>query len=135
MVLQPEVALPRTALERAEMRRNAAGVSLVNACDRVGDVFVKMIMPQVNEAAPTLLDVDRARQGDGTCDPGECASCAADCPDGCSCPHKECKVGNPIDPGCDDCVAGRCCGGVGCGAEGRGTAVVPACVAVVPGLR
>ena len=36
-----------------------------------------------------------------------------------------------------DCVAGRggCGGGVGCGAAGRGTAVVPACVAIVPGLR
>src|SRR5204862_367532 len=35
--------------------------------------------------------------------------------------------------GCDDCVAGRG-GGVGCGAAGRGTAVVPVCVAIDPGL-
>ncbi len=46
--------------------------------------------------------------GDGTCNVGECASCEADCPGGCVCPHDVCDVGAPLDPGCGECEALVC---------------------------
>jgi hypothetical protein len=45
--------------------------------------------------------------GDGTCSPGECATCTADCPDGCYC-GDVCKIGPAHDPSCGDCQAEIC---------------------------
>ena len=69
------------------------------SCDDVWDCIV---------STPCLGGGGEPYCGDGTCDLGECAECAEDCPDGCVCPHDVCGAGVALDPGCGTCEAIAC---------------------------